>query len=219
MTNMIERSKSPTNTAADRASIVASAARATQLVNQNRMSALNGPQNNPPGTDRKTVSLSINTNAAPPVGIAPLSVVIETTPTNSGRLTAVAPMLASPVEGQVRSPMRIISHRMTKQQIAAAKVLAAQKRELQEECDARVREARTLENWFRTMRLLTPKDSIQTALQIMLLTDSTRAYIANNKGEPVGVITFQDICKEMILQEARTKQSQFEKQQQEATAV
>ena len=216
MANMIERSKSPTNTAADRASIVASAALATQLVNQNRMSALNGPQSVLPTTDRKTVSLSINIAAVPPTGSVPSSAVTETTPTNSSRLTAVAPMLASPAEGQVRSPMRIISHRMTKQQIAAAKVVAAQKRELQEECDARVREVRTLENWFRTMRLLTPTDSIQTALQVMLLTDSTRAYIANNKGEPVGVITFQDICKELVLQEARAKQTQFEKQQQEA---
>ncbi len=212
MTNMIERAKSPTNTAADRASIVASAAKATQLVNQNRLTAMNGPQTvASPATMTDRPSLSINIPATTAGTVLP-SVAGETP---IRRQTDVGPILASPAEGQARSPMRIISHRMTKQQILAAKAAAAQKRELQEEFDARVREARTLENWFRTMRLLTPTDTIQTALQIMVLTDSTRAYIANNQGEPVGVITFQDICKEMVLQEAKLKQTQLEKRQQE----
>ncbi len=53
-----------------------------------------------------------------------------------------------------------------------------------------------------------PADTIEAALHLMLLTDSTRAFVASATGEPLGVVTLQDVCRELVLQEAKAKQTQ-----------
>jgi hypothetical protein len=67
--------------------------------------------------------------------------------------------------------------------------------------------------------ILQPGDSTITALRLMSELKLTTVHIVSEEGEPVGTITMQDLCKYIIVEEAKSKLEQQHQQQQQAASA
>jgi len=64
---------------------------------------------------------------------------------------------------------------------------------------------RKLSQHFKAAGAVLPDDTIEVALAAMMHTESTRAFVLNESGEVVGVVSFKDIAVYMIGKEADEK--------------
>lgn len=53
--------------------------------------------------------------------------------------------------------------------------------------------------------LLQPHESLKSVLQVMLTHKMTAVYVVTITGEPLGVVTLQNICQYLVTQEAKQK--------------
>eukprot|EP01038_Epipyxis_sp_PR26KG_P005489 gene5489-7600_t len=92
-----------------------------------------------------------------------------------------------------------------------AMALAALK--AQQEKEAKIKYNRSVEMWYKEMKVISPSDSILSALYLMQLTECNCVFVASPDGVPVGMITLHDICQELIIIEAKIKSTLQEQQQ------
>jgi hypothetical protein len=61
--------------------------------------------------------------------------------------------------------------------------------------------SREISVWYKELGAILPTDNLLNALDAMLHTHKTRTYVLTEVGEPIGVITIENLCRDLIAQE------------------
>lgn len=57
--------------------------------------------------------------------------------------------------------------------------------------------------WFKELGVVLPSDCMISVFDAMLHTQQSRSYVLTDTGIPIGVISIENICRELIAQEKK----------------